>query len=168
MITIIRIIKKANEKGDKDTFFSLSFLYPFLLFKFTNLYLFFADDGVAAAPAPESHKNPLICIISIVFMSSIQKAEDENLQNLIRVTIQHFKLTENFSRLNFSHRFFSLLFLIAEKACGPEQFRCTSGNCIPLRWSCDGENDCSDESDEDPKRCSKYKVFFCGFLDWQR
>ena len=36
-------------------------------------------------------------------------------------------------------------------------YRCKSGQCIPLAWVCDGDNDCSDASDEEPvnEQCSK-------------
>lgn len=75
MITIIRIIKKANERGAEDTFCSFLLVSFFIIQIFSNSYLFFLF-GVALLLI---QRNPLICIISIVFMSSIQKAEDENL-----------------------------------------------------------------------------------------
>ena len=49
-----------------------------------------------------------------------------------------------------------ILYIFPDKACGISEFRCTSGNCIPLKWRCDQENDCTDNSDEDPKFCSKF------------
>jgi len=34
-------------------------------------------------------------------------------------------------------------------ACRDDWFKCAnSGRCIPARWICDGDNDCSDMSDE--------------------
>lgn len=33
--------------------------------------------------------------------------------------------------------------------CMADQFRCMSGRCVRLSWRCDGEDDCSDGSDED-------------------
>ena len=32
--------------------------------------------------------------------------------------------------------------------CREDQFRCQTGQCIPIDWICDGEWDCSDASDE--------------------
>ena len=40
--------------------------------------------------------------------------------------------------------------------CSVDQWRCTSGSCIPKRWWCDSENDCSDGSDEADCETSKY------------
>lgn len=33
--------------------------------------------------------------------------------------------------------------------CTADQFRCKSGRCVRLSWRCDGEDDCSDNSDEE-------------------
>lgn len=33
-------------------------------------------------------------------------------------------------------------------------FKCKNGKCIPLRWRCDFDMDCSDGSDEDPTMCT--------------
>ncbi|XP_055379228.1 putative uncharacterized protein DDB_G0282133 isoform X1 [Condylostylus longicornis] len=40
-----------------------------------------------------------------------------------------------------------------EKTCNINEFRCTNGNCIPLKWRCDGESDCADGSDEESGFC---------------
>lgn len=32
--------------------------------------------------------------------------------------------------------------------CKPDEFRCHVGHCIPGEWQCDGQEDCTDDSDE--------------------
>ena len=44
--------------------------------------------------------------------------------------------------------------------CEPSSFQCHTGHCIPLRWKCDGDDDCQDDSDEDPQFCGKLTI--CG------
>ncbi len=49
--------------------------------------------------------------------------------------------------------------LISDVECGIDQFKCKNGRCIPKRWQCDQEKDCSDGSDEDPSNCRKFVSF---------
>lgn len=41
-----------------------------------------------------------------------------------------------------------LFFLISQKICSEDQFKCESGTCIDIKWKCDEEDDCRDGSDE--------------------
>lgn len=38
--------------------------------------------------------------------------------------------------------------------CDSTKFYCKNGKCISRMWSCDGDDDCGDNSDEDPKYCA--------------
>ncbi|XP_044534861.1 LOW QUALITY PROTEIN: MAM and LDL-receptor class A domain-containing protein 1 [Gracilinanus agilis] len=53
--------------------------------------------------------------------------------------------------------------------CGVEEFSCASGQCIHSGLECDYQQDCSDQSDEDPSACSNYTLcnFESGFCDWK-
>ena len=37
--------------------------------------------------------------------------------------------------------------------CSGHQFQCGDGSCIHISFACDGEPDCPDFSDENPKEC---------------
>ncbi|XP_039970015.1 low-density lipoprotein receptor isoform X4 [Bactrocera tryoni] len=47
------------------------------------------------------------------------------------------------------------------KICEEKQFQCDNGACIPIRFTCDGESDCSDHSDERIANC-KFIGSTCG------
>lgn len=45
--------------------------------------------------------------------------------------------------------FVYLLVFADEQTCDPNgDFGCDNHRCIPLRWRCDGDDDCGDNSDE--------------------
>lgn len=48
----------------------------------------------------------------------------------------------------------ALCFPSATSTCGQNEFRCSSGRCIPAHWYCDGGTDCTDGSDE-PSSCGE-------------
>ncbi|KAJ6216562.1 hypothetical protein RDWZM_007719, partial [Blomia tropicalis] len=53
--------------------------------------------------------------------------------------------------------------LIANVTCAQAEFTCDNGNCISRYWKCDGQDDCTDNSDEKacPENQCKSKEFRC-------
>lgn len=49
-----------------------------------------------------------------------------------------------------------LLCFSAERHCPMDELQCNNTLCKPLAWKCDGEDDCGDNSDENPEECSTY------------
>ncbi|XP_017846627.2 low-density lipoprotein receptor isoform X3 [Drosophila busckii] len=45
--------------------------------------------------------------------------------------------------------------------CEEKQFRCNNGQCIPIRFVCDGDSDCDDHSDEMQEQC-RFEDSTCG------
>lgn len=43
--------------------------------------------------------------------------------------------------------------------CLLDEYQCNNTLCKPLGWKCDGEDDCGDNSDENPEECSKYLYY---------
>uniref|UniRef100_A0A671MJE0 Uncharacterized protein n=1 Tax=Sinocyclocheilus anshuiensis TaxID=1608454 RepID=A0A671MJE0_9TELE len=44
-------------------------------------------------------------------------------------------------------------FLSVARHCPHDEFQCNNTLCKPLSWKCDGEDDCGDNSDENPEEC---------------
>lgn len=51
----------------------------------------------------------------------------------------------------------STFFNILEKTCEGEMFTCANGDCISKGWTCDGDSDCADESDE--HNCEGIRIY---------
>lgn len=43
----------------------------------------------------------------------------------------------------------------AVRTCPLDEFQCNNTLCKPLAWKCDGEDDCGDNSDENPEECGE-------------
>ncbi|ELU18928.1 hypothetical protein CAPTEDRAFT_62161, partial [Capitella teleta] len=60
----------------------------------------------------------------------------------------------------------SCLSLAAQRTCSTGEFACNGTACVPMRWVCDGDNDCDDGSDEEVDFCHsmtcKANQFSCG------
>lgn len=52
--------------------------------------------------------------------------------------------------------FFSLLPRCPVRTCPLDEFQCNNTLCKPLAWKCDGEDDCGDNSDENPEECGEW------------
>ncbi|XP_049561475.1 MAM and LDL-receptor class A domain-containing protein 1 [Orcinus orca] len=57
----------------------------------------------------------------------------------------------------------------SRQLCSADEFTCASGQCIAQELVCDSQQDCSDESDEDPATCSNHVRcgFESGFCGWE-
>lgn len=51
--------------------------------------------------------------------------------------------------------FYSSVHLHPVRTCPLDEFQCNNTLCKPLAWKCDGEDDCGDNSDENPEECGK-------------
>jgi len=47
-----------------------------------------------------------------------------------------------------------LFFPPDQHTCPADRFKCQNNRCIPLRWLCDGDNDCGNDEDESNTTCS--------------
>lgn len=59
-------------------------------------------------------------------------------------------------RLGDQLSFFTLCFPWGPvRTCPLDEFQCNNTLCKPLAWKCDGEDDCGDNSDENPEECGE-------------
>lgn len=45
---------------------------------------------------------------------------------------------------------------LVDRHCPHGEFQCNNTLCKPLGWRCDGEDDCGDNSDENPEECGEH------------
>ena len=62
----------------------------------------------------------------------------ENNHYVVRHSVFRCSVTRKYSSYNF----------ILGGACSTHEFLCGNEQCVPLTWTCDGEDDCGDNSDE--------------------
>ncbi len=43
---------------------------------------------------------------------------------------------------------------VDQHTCPADRFKCQNNRCIPMRWLCDGDNDCGNDEDESNTTCS--------------
>ncbi len=55
-------------------------------------------------------------------------------------------------------------FLAISSSCASANFTCRNGQCISRRKVCDGQADCSDNSDEDTRFCCKRNMLFFRYV----
>lgn len=67
------------------------------------------------------------------------------------------------SKLGAQSSFFTLCSLRRPvRTCPLDEFQCNNTLCKPLAWKCDGEDDCGDNSDENPEECGEAPAWLPG------
>jgi len=54
-----------------------------------------------------------------------------------------------------------ILYFFSGSDCGPNQFTCGDGRCIPSNFRCDGDADCANGADEEHCTCRSLGMFEC-------
>lgn len=62
--------------------------------------------------------------------------------------------------MNFYIRLFNYLGFPVQTTCNVDEFQCNNTLCKLISWLCDGEDDCGDNSDENPEMCGMLVIFF--------
>lgn len=120
-------------------------------------------------PWQQIHRIPMKQFLLVRRLLRIQK----NNNNRIHISHFHhgfiFELFIQYKRHRgvFMISFLSFLSLSLDKLqrldpvpCNDHKFQCGDGACIHISFACDGEPDCSDQSDENPKEC-RNKGIYC-------
>lgn len=63
--------------------------------------------------------------------------------------------TEGVNANSWMLQFSSYLRILVGRHCPLDEFQCNNTLCKPLGWKCDGEDDCGDNSDENPEECGE-------------
>jgi hypothetical protein len=53
------------------------------------------------------------------------------------------------------HSTWSCRVFAVQRTCSAGEFVCNNTACVPMRWVCDGDQDCDDGSDEEAEFCRK-------------
>lgn len=58
-------------------------------------------------------------------------------------------------QINYLYFLLSHCHVSVGRHCPLDEFQCNNTLCKPLGWKCDGEDDCGDNSDENPEECGE-------------
>ncbi|XP_068155077.1 very low-density lipoprotein receptor-like isoform X2 [Drosophila tropicalis] len=104
----------------------------------------------SATPTPANHQQQLLT--ESIAGSNVAPVQSDG--SLTKLDSKAF-LNMGFKFLNVSGKIGTPLGIgqSMDDKCDEKQFQCLSGDCIPIRFVCDGEDDCRDHSDEQVAEC---------------